>query len=187
MTKDRSFIVNRQELFLEAVNLLNTQTIPPALPGGQHLTLIESFEVFGVDGSAFGKKSARVLKATNPSGCAFYFKSFDSKWHNKNRNQFNVKFTDSNGESIIALGTEVNYYFQGVLFFIFGLTETSGLNVVRAWKKFSRHGHLNSNIRFFVHRGYEDGRRILQMAIHRKMARRVKLNSYARRNPKIKI
>ena len=69
------------------------------------------------------------------------------------------------------LGTEVNYYFQGVLFRIFGYSITNGLNWVGTWKTVTGHGGVNQNIQFFFKKDWSElpgfwGRALIQHQVN---------------------
>lgn len=85
------------------------------------------------------------------------FKGFDSRWHNDDRNQVPTFYKGETGEKDVScIGTEVNYYFQGILFRVFGYSSYTGLEWVRSWKFVSRHGEVNANIEFFFRKGHKE-------------------------------
>jgi hypothetical protein len=83
------------------------------------------------------------------------FKGFDSQWHNEARNQVPTVYSGkSSNKSVTGLGTEVNYYFQGILFRIFGFSTYTGLEWIRTWKFGSGHGTVTPAIEFFFRKGW---------------------------------
>ena len=85
------------------------------------------------------------------------FKGFDSHWHSGQFNQAKVTyFGSSSPSSVKAIGSDVNYYFQGVLFRIFGFSKSTGLDWARTWKMVTRHGTVTPAIEFFFSKGWSE-------------------------------
>jgi hypothetical protein len=98
-----------------------------------------------------------LMTLWSPSGVYNIFHEFDSIYHNKPHNQKpHVYRGQDSAKDLPCLGTEVNYYFQGILFRAFGYGFARALTQVAAWKKLSAHGGVTDNIKFFLNKGWRE-------------------------------
>ena len=95
------------------------------------------------------------LMANPASDLHNLFKGFDSHWHNDDLNQVVHNYWGSSGE-IQTKGTEVNYYYQGLLFRTFNFSLDTGLTWVQTWKTISRHGGITPGVDFFFRKGWKE-------------------------------
>jgi hypothetical protein len=142
-------IVTDEDLRNEALDLIDTQTV---------IEIMESYGYDPDDTSGADMNSAwnavfhnkYGLMANPTTDLHNLFKGFDSHWHNEQQNQKPVTYIGcSFPRPLACIGTEVNYYFQGVLFRIFGYSTTTAMTWIAAWKKGSGHGDVSPNIEFF--------------------------------------
>ena len=112
-----------------------------------------------------------AFTAAGPGNGVFdLFYGFDSKYHNNDHNQKQHVYNPGgprpspsiggqvypgwDGKSSLALGTEVNYFFQGILFRAFGVSAQAAEMFAGTWKAASRHGDLNTQCKAFIADGH---------------------------------
>lgn len=179
------FSVSSSELQIEAGKLL--LQVSPADDGRN---IIQTLQDAGIGAENIGRRDAvgeleKIFHvAGNPFDFVNVFIGFDSKWHQPVRNQKRVRFS-SGGETRVTLGTEVNYYFQGILFWTYGIRLADAYDIAKTWKFVSRHGKFNQHCRFFLDKGYREAPQVVQKAYHSQMQWDVKVDSYKKRNPKV--
>lgn len=110
------------------------------------------------DTSASESVDRKFLAMANITGDVFnLFYGFDSEYHNDDHNQkLHIYTGDAAPKGLNCLGTEVNYYFQGLLFRIMKFGWFRTVTVCATWKTATRHGPLNDKCKLFLHKGWSE-------------------------------
>ena len=98
------------------------------------------------DLSASESLDRKLIAMGNITGNVFnLFYGFDSPYHNADHNQKkHIYYGNAAPNGLECLGTEINYYFQGLLFRVIKFGWFRTVTVCATWKKASRHGSLTS-------------------------------------------
>lgn len=186
MSESYELSVNTEDLRREAVELLRTQS-----PDDTGRSIVEVFLDNGITAANFSNESFPTLNAaqgerllmrlSSPLDTASTFIGFDSQWHNDDKNQHAVGYFEGGRLSRVALGTEVNYYFQGIVHRVYGYSWATTRLRVKGWKTVSRHGAVNADILFFLKKGYDDAGIVMQRAYAEHDKHQVKLAHYKKK------
>ena len=110
------------------------------------------------DVSASESLDRKLIAMGNITGNVFnLFYGFDSPYHNADHNQKkHIYYGNAAPNGLECLGTEINYYFQGLLFRVIKFGWFRTVTVCATWKKASRHGSLTPNCKTFLHKGWAE-------------------------------